>query len=62
MAVGGTQLLSVEMEKVRKKLSMLYELESAKFFSTVEKKDTEVISERDMRIPLAIGPGVYFGY
>jgi len=62
MAVGGTQLLSVEMEKVRKKLSMLYELESAKFFSTVEKKDTEVISERDMRIPLAIGPGGYFGY
>ena len=62
MAVGGTQLLATEMEKVRKKLSMLYELESAKFFSTVEKKDTEVISERDMRIPLAIGPGGYFGY
>ena len=62
MAVGGTQLLSVEMEKVRKKLPMLYELEAAKFFSTVEKKDTEVISERDMRIPLAIGPGGYFGY
>ena len=62
MAVGGTQLLSVEMEKVRKKLSMLYEIEEAKFFSSIEKKDVEVISERDMRIPLAIGPGGYFGY
>ena len=62
MAVGGSQVLSVEMEKVRKKLSMLYELEKAKFFATVEKKEVEVISERDMRIPLAIGPGGYFGY
>lgn len=60
MAVNN--VLAVEMEKVRKKLSVLYELESAKFFSTVEKKDVEVISERDMRIPLAMGPGGYFGY
>lgn len=62
MAIGGTQMLSTEIEKVRKKLPMLYELDKAKFFATVEKKDTEVISERDMRIPLAIGPGGYFGY
>jgi len=62
MAVNSNYVLGTEMEKVRKKLPMLYELDQAKFFSSVEKKDTEVISERDMRIPLAMSPGGYFGY
>ncbi len=62
MAFGGTQALALEMEKVRKTLPMLYELDEEMFFSTVEKKDVEVISERDMRIPLEMGPGGYFGY
>jgi len=62
MAVGGTQLIATQMEKVRKKLPMMYELDEAAFFSSIEKKDTEQISERDMRIPLAMGPGGYFGY
>ena len=62
MAVASANVLAVEMEKVRKKLPYLYELDQAKFFSMVEKKDVETISERDMRIPLALGPGGYFGY
>jgi hypothetical protein len=62
MAVASTNVLATEMEKVRKKLPYLYELDQAKFFSMVEKKDVETISERDMRIPLALGPGGFFGY
>lgn len=56
-----TQVLGTELERVTSKLSTLYEYED-KFFSTIEKKNVEVISGRDMRIPLKLRPGGYFGY
>lgn len=59
--VGSSQVLGTEMEKVRKKLPLLYDLDD-QFYTSISKKEVEVISERDMRIPLAIRPGGYFGY
>lgn len=59
--VTSTQVLATELEKVRTKLPLLYDLDD-QFYTSIEKKQVEVISERDMRIPLAIRPGGYFGY
>ena len=42
-------------------LPRLYDKDST-FYSTVEKRPVEVISARDMSIPLELRPGGHFGY
>lgn len=55
------QVIGAELERVNPKLSTLYDYDD-NFFSSVEKKPVQVISNRDMRIPLKLHPGGYFGY
>lgn len=55
------QVVAAELEKVVSKLETLYDLDD-EFYSSVEKVPVEVKSNRDMRIPLKLRPGGYFGY
>ena len=57
------QVLGTELERVVSKgmLPRLYDKDST-FYSTIEKRPVEVISARDMRIPLELRPGGHFGY
>lgn len=60
MAQTESSVVAAEMERVKDKVPVLFERD-ATFYSTVEKKDVEKISARDMRIPLELRPGGYFG-
>lgn len=61
MAVVESQVVALELEKVLPKVQTLFERDD-KFYSTVAKKNVEVISNRQMRVPLEIRPGGSFGY
>lgn len=61
MAMTNDQVVALQLEKVRKKVPILYD-RKATFFSTIEKRPVEVISTRDMRIPLKLRPGGRFGH
>jgi hypothetical protein len=60
MAFNELRAAATELERVRPALPVLYEVEDT-FFSRIEKKNVEVVSKRDMRIPLNLRPGGYFG-
>jgi len=51
-----SQISGSELETVRKKLPLLLERDDT-WFSSVEKKDVEKVSARDMRVPLELRPG-----
>lgn len=61
MAMTNEQVVALQLEKVRKKVPILYD-RKATFYSTIEKRQVEVISTRDMRIPLKLRPGGRFGH
>lgn len=61
MALTESQVLATELERVREKVPTLFDRD-ALFYSSVEKRPVEVISNRDMRIPLEIRPGGRFGH
>ncbi len=46
----------LELERVRDRLSVLFDRDGV-FFADIEKRDVEVISNRQMRIPLEVRPG-----
>lgn len=60
MAQTEQEVVALEMEKVREKLPTLFDWDDT-FYSGIEKKDVEVVSARDARIPLEIHPGGNFG-
>lgn len=53
--------VGVELERVLPKVKALFDRDD-KFFSSIEKRPVEVISSRDMRIPLELRPGLNFGH
>lgn len=55
-ALAETQVVANELERVNPKVPLLFEREDT-FYSKIEKKNVEVISARDMRIPLELRPG-----
>jgi hypothetical protein len=59
-AFTATSSVPVQLENVNKKLPVLFEKDDT-FFSTIEKRNGEVVSDTAMRIPLHIRPGGYFG-
>jgi hypothetical protein len=59
--MAATSIVNTEIEKVRTKVPILYDYDDA-FYTKIEKKNVDVISERDMRIPLDMAPGGYFGF
>ena len=56
-----SQVVANEIERVAPKVPTLFDRDSV-FFATIEKRDVEKISARDMRIPLEIRPGGNFGH
>ena len=55
-ALDEGQVVAGELEKVNDKLPVLFDRDDT-FYSKVEKKNVEVISARDMRVPMEIRPG-----
>lgn len=60
-AMTETQIVAAELERVDPRVPLLFERD-AMFYANIEKRPVEVVSNRDMRIPLEIRPGGYFGY
>lgn len=61
MAVVESQVVALELERVLPKVRVLFERDD-KFYSHIQKRDVEKISNRQMRIPLEIRPGGSFQY
>lgn len=61
MALANSQVVALQLEKVRPKLPILYERDDT-FFSMIQKRDVERVSTRTARIPLQVYPGGAFGY
>lgn len=60
---GGyeSNVIGTELERVDPTVPVLFDRDNT-FFSTLEKKNVEVISGRDMRIPLELRPGGKSGF
>lgn len=61
MAVVESQVTALELERVIPKIRVLFERDD-KFYANIKKRDVEVISSRQMRIPLELRPGGAFQY
>lgn len=61
MPGNETQVVGAELERVLPKVPTLFDRDDT-FYSTIEKRPVEVISARDMRVPLEISPNSKFGY
>lgn len=61
MAVTESQVAALELEKVLTKIQTAFESDD-KFYANIQKRNVEKISNRLMRIPIAIRPGGDFGY
>lgn len=59
--VVESQVTALELERVIPKIRVLFERDD-KFFSNIEKRDVEKISNRQMRVPLELRPGGSFQY
>lgn len=58
----GVGAVNAELERVRQKLPALFDYDDT-FYRELEKRgDVEVVSSKDMRIPLEIRPGGKFGH
>ena len=60
MALTESQVVANEMERVRPNVPTLFDFDDT-FYSTIEKREVEKISARDMRIPLEVYPGGRYG-
>ena len=56
-----SMVVATELERVLPKVPTLFDRDDV-FYSSIEKRPVEVVSARDMRIPLELRPGGYFGY
>src|SRR5574339_99725 len=61
MAFVEAQAVALELERVIPKIRVLFERDD-KFYANIKKRDVEVISNRQMRVPLEIRPGGSFQY
>lgn len=61
MALVEQQVAATELEKVLPKVRRAFEYDD-KFWSSVEKKNVEKISNRQMRVPIELRPGGKFRY
>lgn len=61
MAQTESQVIALELERVIPKIRTLFDRDDT-FFSNIKNQDVEVISNRQMRIPLELRPGGNFGY
>jgi hypothetical protein len=56
-----SQVLANEIERVNPLLPTLFDRDD-KFYSTIEKRNVEKVSARDMKVPLELRPGGIFGH
>ena len=61
MAGNESQVIGAELERVLPKVPALFDRDDV-WYSSIEKRPVEVISSRDMRIPLEIRPNGNTGY
>lgn len=61
MALTEAQVNAMELERVLPKIALAFEYDD-KFFTTIEKRPTEKVSNRTMRAPIDISPGGAFQY
>ena len=61
MAGNEAQVVGAELERVLPKVPTLFDRDDV-FYSSLDKRPVEVISSRDMRVPLELRPGGKFGY
>ena len=61
MAVNEAAVLGLELERVSPKVPTLFDRDDT-FYSTIEKKNVETTSSREMRLPLELKPGGNFGH
>jgi len=61
MAVIEPNVVGLELEKVVTDVQTLFEQDDM-FFNNIKKKNVQVISYRQMRVPLKLRPGGNFGY
>lgn len=61
MAVNEAQVAALELERVLPKVRKVFERDD-KFYSFIQKRPAEKVSNRQMRIPLEIRPGGAFQY
>src|SRR5215467_3291384 len=61
MALVESQVTALELERVIPKIRVLFERDD-KFYANIKKRDVEVISARQMRVPLELRPGGAFQY
>lgn len=57
----NADVLALQLERVLTKLPTLFDKDDT-FYAKLKKKKTEVVSTRDMRVPLKIRPGGNFGH
>lgn len=60
-AVNETQVVALELEKVLPKVQTVFERDD-KFYANIKKRNVEVVSYRQMRVPLELRPGGSFQY
>lgn len=60
-AMTNTQSVAVQLEKVRRKLPLMYERDDVLFAQIKARGDVERVSTRNMRIPLKLRPGGKYG-
>ena len=60
-AVSESQVVATELERVEPKIQVLFERDPG-FVGSIKKQNVEVMSAREMRVPLEINPGGNFGY
>lgn len=61
MAQVEAQVTALELERVIPKIRTLFERDD-KFYTNIKKRDVEVISQRQTRVPLELRPGGSFQY
>ena len=61
MAQTESQVVALELERVLPKVPTLFDREGV-FYAVLEKRPVEIVSNRDMRVPLEIRPGGNSGH
>lgn len=59
--VSESQVVATELERVLPKIAVAFESDDF-FYANIKKKDVEVVSYREMRVPLELRPGGRFAY
>lgn len=59
--VVESQVAATELEKVLSKVEVVYESDDH-FYATIRKRDVEIVSFREMRVPMELRPGGKFQY